>query len=60
MSSGYMSGEKPSTESSEKITESLLETTSDAEVNPRTSFEEFTDERILISSDAFGKKTDEN
>ena len=56
MSSEYMSGEKPSTESSEKITESLLETTSDAEVNPRTSFEEFTDERILISSDAFGKK----
>ena len=56
MSSGHMSGEKPSTESSEKITESLLETISDAEVNPRTSFEEFTDERILISSDAFGKK----
>lgn len=56
MSSGYMSGEKPSTESSEKITESLLETVSDAEVNSRTSFEEFTDERILISSDAFGKK----
>jgi hypothetical protein len=56
MSSECMSGEKPSTELSEKITESLLETTSDAEVNPRTSFEEFTDERILISSDAFGKK----
>lgn len=56
MSCECMSDEKSSTESSEKITESLLETVSDAEVNPRTSFEEFTDERILISSDAFGKK----
>tara|TARA_B100001105_G_scaffold163518_1_gene131424 strand:+ start:639 stop:1088 length:450 start_codon:yes stop_codon:yes gene_type:complete len=37
-------------------TESLLETVSDAEVNSRISFEEFTDERALISSDAFGKK----
>lgn len=34
----------------------LLETISDAEVNSRISFEEFTDERILISHDAFGNK----
>ena len=37
-------------------TESLFETVSDAEVNSRISFEEFTDERALISRDAFGKK----
>ena len=37
-------------------TESLLETVSDAEVDSRISFEEFTDERALISRDAFGKK----
>ena len=37
-------------------TESLLETVSVAEVNSRISFEEFTDERALISRDAFGKK----
>ena len=36
--------------------ESLLETVSDAEVNSRISFEEFTDERTLISHDAFGNK----
>ena len=40
----------------ETTTESLLETVSDAEVNSRISFEEFTDERALISHDAFGKK----
>ena len=40
----------------QKITESLLETVSDANVNSRVSFEEFTDERVLISHDAFGKK----
>jgi hypothetical protein len=40
----------------ESTTESLLETVSDAEVNSRVSFEEFTDERALISHDAFGKK----
>ena len=44
----------------ESITESLLETVSDAEVDSRLSFEEFTDERALISHDAFGKKTNEN
>jgi len=43
-------------ESIDKSVESLLETVSDAEVNSRRSFEEFTDERILISHDAFGKK----
>jgi len=43
-------------ESIDKSVESLLETISDAEVNSRRSFEEFTDERILISHDAFGKK----
>ena len=37
-------------------TESLLDTVSDAEVNSRISFEEFTDERMLISHDAFGNK----
>ena len=40
----------------ESVTESLLETVSDADVNSRISFEEFTDERALISHDAFGKK----
>jgi len=40
----------------ESTTESLLETVSDAEVDSRISFEEFTDERALISHDAFGKK----
>ena len=40
----------------QKITESLLETVSDANVSSRVSFEEFTDERVLISHDAFGKK----
>ena len=42
-------------EALKKDSESLLETVSDAEVNSRISFEEFTDERILISHDAFGK-----
>ena len=56
MSSIDMSEENTHTESSENNSESLLETVSDAKVNSRTSFEEFTDERMLISSDAFGKK----
>lgn len=43
-------------EALKKDSESLLETVSDAEVNSRISFEEFTDERILISHDAFGNK----
>jgi len=51
-----MSEENTDTESSENNIESLLETVSDGNVDSRTSFEEFTDERILISSDAFGKK----
>lgn len=41
---------------SEVSSASLLETVLDAEVNSRISFEEFTDERILISHDAFGNK----
>ena len=51
-----LSEEKSNKESNEIHSESLLETVSDAEVNSRISFEEFTDERILISNDAFGKK----
>ena len=43
-------------DSSEFSSAALLETVSDAEVNSRISFEEFTDERILISHDAFGNK----
>ena len=56
MSSRCMSEENNNKESSENNVESLLETVSDAEVNSRISFEEFTDERALISHDAFGKK----
>ncbi|MCV0367045.1 MAG: hypothetical protein K5798_07275 [Nitrosopumilus sp.] len=51
-----LSEEKTDVESSEIRTDALLETVSDAEVNSRISFEEFTDERILISHDAFGNK----
>jgi hypothetical protein len=51
-----LSEEKTDVESSEIGTDALLETVSDAEVNSRISFEEFTDERILISHDAFGNK----
>ena len=56
MSSRCMSEENSNEESSENNVESLLQTVSDAEVNSRISFEEFTDERALISHDAFGKK----
>ena len=52
----YMSEENTDKELSKNNVESLLETVSDAEVNSRISFEEFTDERALISHDAFGKK----
>ena len=48
--------EKTNLESNEISSEALLETVSDAEVNSRISFEEFTDERVLISHDAFGNK----
>mgnify|MGYP000016908616 FL=1 len=51
-----MSEENVKEELSKNDVESLLETASDAEVNSRISFEEFTDERELISHDAFGKK----
>ena len=56
MSSRCMSEENNNKESFENNVESLLETVSDAKVNSRTSFEEFTNERELISHDAFGKK----
>ena len=36
--------------------DSLLETISDSEVNSRIKFEEFTDEKSLISYNAFGSK----
>jgi len=51
-----LSEENTDVESDEISSESLLETVSDAEVNSRISFEEFTDERTLISYDTFGKK----
>lgn len=51
-----MSEDNTKTKATEKNSESLLQTISDAEVSSRISFEEFTDERILISHDAFGKK----
>jgi hypothetical protein len=51
-----MSEENLEEDQIKSTTESLLETVSDAEVNSRISFEEFTDERALISHDAFGKK----
>lgn len=51
-----MSEDNTETKATEKNSESLLQTISDAEVSSRISFEEFTDERILISHDAFGKK----
>lgn len=41
---------------SEVRSESLLNTVSEAEPNSRISFEEFTDERTLVSRDAFGNK----
>ena len=56
MSSRCMSEKNIDKESPENNVESLLETVSDAEVHSRISFEEFTDERGLISHDAFGKK----
>lgn len=56
MSSLDMPEENTDVKSFENNVESLLESVSDAKVNSRTSFEEFTDERMLISSDAFGKK----
>jgi len=56
MSGLDMPEENTDAKSFENNVESLLESVSDAKVNSRTSFEEFTDERMLISSDAFGKK----
>jgi len=51
-----LSKENTDIESIKETSESLLKTISNAEVNSRISFEEFTDESTLISSDAFGKK----
>ena len=51
-----MSKKNTDIEATKETSESLLETISDAEVNSRISFEEFTDEATLISSDTFGKK----
>ena len=51
-----MSEENSKIESTDKVTESLLQSVSDAEVNSRISYEEFTDEKSLISYNAFGSK----
>jgi len=51
-----LSKENTDIDSTEISSAALLETVSDAEVNSRITFEEFTDERILISTDTFGKK----
>ena len=51
-----MSKENTDIDSTEISSAALLETVSDAEVNSRITFEEFTDERTLISTDTFGKK----
>ena len=37
-------------------TDTLLESVSEKKVNARINFEEFTDERMLVSKDVFGKK----
>jgi hypothetical protein len=53
-----MSEEKTSTETNTPKIESLLDLVSEADdgANSRISFEEFTDERILISHDSTGNK----
>jgi hypothetical protein len=53
-----MSEEKTSTETDTPKIESILDLVSEADdgVNSRISFEEFTDERILISHDSTGNK----
>jgi hypothetical protein len=53
-----MSEEKTSTETDTPKIESLIDLVSEADdgVNSRISFEEFTDERILISHDSTGNK----
>jgi len=56
MEERMLSKENTDIKSSEINSESLLETISDAEVKSRISFEEFTDERTLMSSDTFGTK----
>ena len=56
MISSNMSEDNSKDDQMKLSTESLLETVSDVEINSRISFEELTDERALISHDAFGKK----
>jgi len=56
MQEWMLSNENTDSDSADINSESLLKTISDAEVKSRISFEEFTDERDLISSDTFGKK----
>jgi len=56
MEERMLSKENTDIESSKINSESLLETISDAEVKSRINFEEFTDERTLMSSDTFGTK----
>ncbi len=56
MEERVLSKENTDIESSKINSESLLETISDAEVKSRINFEEFTDERTLMSSDTFGTK----
>ena len=51
-----MSKKNTDIETIKKTSESLLETISNADVNSRISFEQFTDESTLISSDTFGTK----
>lgn len=51
-----MNENEPGADRPEADSKSLLDTISDAEVNSRISFEEFTDEKTLVSHDAFGKK----
>jgi hypothetical protein len=51
-----MSKKNTDIEATKETSESLLETISNAEVNSRISFEQFTDESTLISSDTFGTK----
>ena len=55
---GNVSEEKISSETETPKVESILDLVSEADenVNSRISFEEFTDERVLISHDSTGKK----
>lgn len=56
MQSQIMSEENTNKKSQDINSESLLETVSDAKVNSRITFEEFTDEKAFISYNGFGSK----